>query len=469
MNGKERTQMTQTNGSTAAVSAPGSTMAGIPGVNTVFTPEQLEELLVRLTEPFDPKVVEWRVTNTSGARGQVAAYADPRAYSDRLNELFTPAGWTRDYTVQTVQNFEVPRKDSKSTIITAKVMVTSKVTIHGLGAHCGTGEEWAVDENALTRAEAQAFKRACSCFGLGRYFYDVPRTWVDLDEKNRPLQLPALPEWALPKTARNRAPERRPREQDPEASQPTRTTGGNGRAWRSNSASARRDTANGRTHREGDGRRSNGLYGNELRQAVHELGEEVGFSLTRSVVQAVAGKDEIEAVRSNAQMTSLFEKLTDLARGVRRLRSATERAGAGVYARLCQELNLPSDAIDDIPSREVLRELVDRMEAAPETTRVDDKGAPGVTSADPSGSNRSADNGGPALASNSGTGNRIGQLRERLLLEARRVSTGRRKGIGDVIALASKGTFGFADLTKLTDADAEKVESALAELARMAV
>jgi len=33
-----------------------------------------------------------------------------------------------------------------------------------------TGEEWADDENGMTSADAQAFKRACSCFGLGRYF-----------------------------------------------------------------------------------------------------------------------------------------------------------------------------------------------------------------------------------------------------------------------------------------------------------
>ena len=166
----------------------------------MFTLERIQELLVALSEPFDPEVVEWRVTNTSGKRGQVVAYADQRAYTDRLNDLFTPLGWTRKYAVQTVQNFEVPRKgDGKNTIITAKVMVTAEVTIHGLGTHAGTGEEWAIDENALTRAEAQAFKRACSCFGLGRYFYDLPRTWVDVDENRRPLELPKLPEWALPK------------------------------------------------------------------------------------------------------------------------------------------------------------------------------------------------------------------------------------------------------------------------------
>jgi hypothetical protein len=165
-----------------------------------------------------------------------------------------------------------------------------------------------------------------------------------------------------------------------------------------------------------------------------------------------------------------MEKLTDLARGVQRLKAATEKAGPRVYAGLCQELNLASDAIDDIPSREVLGELVNRMEAAAaETERGDGRGASEATTPSPNGSSGNADNGDSALVRNGGTANGIGQLRERLLLEARRVSTARRKGIGDVIVLASKGTFGFADLTKLTDADADKVEAALAELGRMAV
>jgi hypothetical protein len=59
------------------------------------------------------------------------------------------------------------------------------VTIEGVGTHSGTGEEWADEENAMTSAEAQAFKRACSCFGLGRCFYDFGAPWVDLDDKGR--------------------------------------------------------------------------------------------------------------------------------------------------------------------------------------------------------------------------------------------------------------------------------------------
>ena len=107
------------------------------------------------------------------------AYADPRAYTDRLNDLFTPSGWTRDYSVQLVQNFERKERGSAERTITAKIVVTCKVTLYGFATHTGLGEEWADNDNAGTAAEAQAFKRACSCFGLGRYLYDLDGQWVD--------------------------------------------------------------------------------------------------------------------------------------------------------------------------------------------------------------------------------------------------------------------------------------------------
>src|SRR3984885_12053498 len=46
--------------------------------------------------------------------------------------------------------------------------------------------------------EAQAFKRACSCFGLGRYLYYFTGTWVDLDDRKRPKTIPKLDGWATP-------------------------------------------------------------------------------------------------------------------------------------------------------------------------------------------------------------------------------------------------------------------------------
>jgi len=87
-------------------------------------------------------------------------------------------------------------------IQSGKVLVTCVVSIPGVGTHSGSGEEWADDENAMTSAEAQAFKRACSCFGLGRYFYNFAEIWVDLDEYKHPREIPTLPSWALPECER---------------------------------------------------------------------------------------------------------------------------------------------------------------------------------------------------------------------------------------------------------------------------
>src|SRR6185437_7617802 len=76
--------------------------------STRLTSERLEQIIAELQVPFEPSVIEWRVTNTANdkARGQVIPYADQRAYTDRLNALVTPAGWTRKYTVHTSPNFQ---------------------------------------------------------------------------------------------------------------------------------------------------------------------------------------------------------------------------------------------------------------------------------------------------------------------------------------------------------------------------
>ena len=96
-----------------------------------FSVDQIKQLIAELEVPFDPAVIEWRVTNTTKSgklRGQVIPYADPRAYTDRLNSLFTPAGWTRKYAVHTRANFQLSR--DQQTV--AKVFVTCELTIFGV-------------------------------------------------------------------------------------------------------------------------------------------------------------------------------------------------------------------------------------------------------------------------------------------------------------------------------------------------
>jgi hypothetical protein len=163
-----------------------------------FAGAEREKLFAQLEVPFDPAQVKWRVMRTSndGRSGLVLPFADPRAYTDRLNQLFTPAGWTREYTISTVPS--LTRVDRGKVVVTSKVLVATAVTITRLGSHVGTGEEWADRENAVTAADAQAFKRACSCFGLGRYLYSFGETWVNLNGRGEPVTFPVLPAWALP-------------------------------------------------------------------------------------------------------------------------------------------------------------------------------------------------------------------------------------------------------------------------------
>ncbi len=137
------------------------------------------------TQAHSEMTSEW---SDDGRRGLMMPYADPRAYSDRLNRLFTPAGWTRKYSVQA----SAPVQRSKRGPA-AKILVTCEVTIGCIGTNSGTGEEWSDKENALTGAEAQAFKRALSCFGLGRYLYDVEGEWVEQDQYGIPKKKPKLP------------------------------------------------------------------------------------------------------------------------------------------------------------------------------------------------------------------------------------------------------------------------------------
>lgn len=158
-----------------------------------------QELLAALAAPFDTALIGWLVTQTqkdNKARGAVVPYADARAYADRLNRVLTTSGWSNAFTVSAIP---VTVERGGKLVQTSKIVATCTVTITGLGTHASTGEQWAEDENAMTAAEAQAFKRACSFFGLGRYLYDFAPQWVDLDPKTKkPVKPPVVPAWAQP-------------------------------------------------------------------------------------------------------------------------------------------------------------------------------------------------------------------------------------------------------------------------------
>ena len=381
-----------------------------------YTDEQVRQFVAAIENPFDPGEIKWRVTNTSSdrRRGQVIAYADPRAYTDRLNALFTVRGWTREYAVQVIQNFERKDRGKDEATISGKIVVTCKLTIDGLGTHCGLGEEWADNENAGTSAEAQAFKRACSCFGLGRYLYDLGGNWVDLDDRRQPLSRPRLPDWALPK--------RKPGV--------TASQNGNGHA-----------STNGHMHDNG----VPSVDSPTLKARVKSLCEQVGFGLARSVTKAVAATEDPEQISNAAVLSALSAKLEDTVRGVERLRTATELVGQASFSRLCQQMNLAGDGLDDIPDRSVLRRLIEALEKATGATTRRQNGAGQIPAARPTREEMKI----------------LGTARGDLMREAQRVGRLRNMKVSDVVDRAARGDFRFGGLQRLTMEALPKIRAAI--------
>ena len=321
--------------------APPISDTNIPTAPTL-TATKIKELIASLEVPFHPSVIEWRVTNTSkggSPRGQVMPYADQRAYTDRLNALFTPAGWTRKYSIHTSANFE-RSKDQK---IVAKVLVTCELTIFGIGSHSATGEEFADDENAGTSAEAQAFKRACACFGLGRYLYYFTGTWVDLDERKRPKSLPRLDGWATPEGWRQGL---RPTAEVASRLSEQTTAGNNG---------------------NGDGHDSSKGASDQRASLVREIEQmerAVGKRMYRGLLKTVARVWNPKDIQDPATQQKVLAHMQAAERGFRRLEAALDRVGPEPLSQILRSLKLQS--VDRVDNLQTLHEIVLALEAAPQ-------------------------------------------------------------------------------------------------------
>lgn len=125
----------------------------------------MNELLAKLAQPFHPSRISFKpgAVNKDKNKALALAYADLRAYMDRLDEV-CGLDWAVTYT---------PWGDR----------LICNLTIGGI-TRSSTGEpDSQADRSEIggTSAEAQAFKRACAMFGLGRYLYNFPVTWVEYD------------------------------------------------------------------------------------------------------------------------------------------------------------------------------------------------------------------------------------------------------------------------------------------------
>lgn len=184
--------------------------------------------LSKLSEPFDPKDIEWRIGQAgTGARGVWAtclAYIQSRAIMDRLDEVCGPGNWKVEYRFERAGEGVIP----------------------GVIARLGirVGDEWVFKEDGAEQTDIEAFKgglssalkRAGSAWGIGRYLYDLEAGYAEVSEDKKPgwnygktkdgkafyWQPPKLPAWALPSksAAQGPAPEPKQTVAPPKAEKP---------------------------------------------------------------------------------------------------------------------------------------------------------------------------------------------------------------------------------------------------------
>lgn len=131
------------------------------------------ELYFELCQPFPVEDIEVLPGATNQAKDKALAmpYADMRAYQRRLDLVVGAMNWQVSY-----------RPWGENAVICS-------LTIQGIVRE-DVGEEKATDPNCRTSAVAQAFKRTCSSFGLGRYLYDLPSVWAAYDASSKRFRDP---------------------------------------------------------------------------------------------------------------------------------------------------------------------------------------------------------------------------------------------------------------------------------------
>lgn len=145
----------------------------------------------KLKEPFLKKEVHWRVGATNAKKlgvkpweatsGIALAYINARDVMKRLDDVAGINNWEDEY-------IETPKG---RVICKLSIRMNDEWIIKsdGAGDTATEGEKGAISD---------AFKRAAVKFGIGRYLYYLPATWVNLSN-GKIAGNPELPKWALPK------------------------------------------------------------------------------------------------------------------------------------------------------------------------------------------------------------------------------------------------------------------------------
>ena len=144
-------------------------------------------VLELLKVKFPEEDILWRpgTTTKDKSAAMALAYVDARAVYDRLDTTVGPSNWSTEIT---------PIKVSKETGIKATLIIhlpsgrtVSRQDVSG---------ETAIE--ALKGGASKSIVRVGAQFGIGRYLYDLPTQWVDLEKGRYFKKTPKMPKEFLP-------------------------------------------------------------------------------------------------------------------------------------------------------------------------------------------------------------------------------------------------------------------------------
>ena len=155
-----------------------------------------------LSKPFPEDRIHWRIGSTNKkkvvketgnqnarpTKGIPLAYIDARDVMERLDFVVGFGNWQDRYPYEGCCELGL------------------YLPPEAITDHHNRDAQWVWKANGAGKTDIEgekgqysdAFKRAAVLWGIGRYLYDLPNVWVDLDDWGKPKQPPKLPTWATP-------------------------------------------------------------------------------------------------------------------------------------------------------------------------------------------------------------------------------------------------------------------------------
>lgn len=133
-----------------------------------------QEIFNQLAAAFPKDHIEWRVgsTNADKTKGMALAYINARAAMDMLDRVVGPGDWQCKYT-----------HANGKTVCDLGIRITREDgSAEWIWKADGAGD---TDFEAEKGALSDAFKRACVRWGIGRYLYEMPVKWVEIEQRGK--------------------------------------------------------------------------------------------------------------------------------------------------------------------------------------------------------------------------------------------------------------------------------------------